>query len=188
MSDVTWGRRAKATTVDGIVAALIVLVVPCWMNIDRIALKYFDGSLSTAANTIWSDGIVNFAYSYYARPSALAIGAYAAWILFQALLYLALPGKRCKGQRTPGGQLLKYTANGPLAWGITHVVFLVAVLVGAFEASFIAEHWDGLVVAMDAYGIFVSTAALFKGHFAPSFQGDRKLSSMYAESVALTSY
>lgn len=183
MSDVTWGRRAKATAIDGIVAALIVLVVPCWMNMDRIALQYFEGSLSSAASALWSDGIVDFAYNYYARPSEAAVGGYTAWILFQAGLYAALPGKLCKGQRTPGGQLLEYTANGLSAWTVTHIVFLIAVLLGAFKASIIADNWDGLVVAMDTYGILMSAAALVKGHFAPSFDGDRKLSGKVTRSA-----
>lgn len=180
MSDVTWGRRAKATRVDGIVAALVVLVVPCWMNMDRIALRYFDGSLASAANALWERGSVDFVFNYYPRPSKIAICGYAACILFQAVLYIALPGRVCRGQRTPGGQLLEYTANGLLAWVVTHIAFLTAVLFGGINASMIADQWDGLVVAMDVYGILVSTAAVLKGYLAPSFAGDRKVSGKRA--------
>ncbi|KAK4613233.1 7-dehydrocholesterol reductase [Fulvia fulva] len=177
MSDVTWGRRARATTIDGIVAAAIVLVVPFWMNMDRIALRYFDGSLSSATSALWEEGVIDFAFNYYPRPSRTAIAGYTAWIIFQAVLYVSLPGRPCRSQRTPGGQLLEYTANGLLAWVVTHVLFLAAALMWVFKMSVVADHWDGLVVAMDAYGIFVSAASLLKGHFAPSFVGDRKLSS-----------
>jgi len=48
----------------------------------------------------------------------------AAWIIFQALLYVALPGKTGYGQPTPAGHTLPYTVNGLTTWVVTHALFL----------------------------------------------------------------
>ena len=175
-TEVTWGRRPKASRIDGIVAACIVAFVPFWMYINNYALHYHGGSLYSAIDDPRRQGILAIAHQYLQHFSVSTILAYLGWVAFQAALYATLPGRRCLGQRTPGGQLLEYTVTGLLAWTVTHGLFAMAIFTGTIKASIIADHWQSLIVAADVYGILVSVAAMLKGYFAPTHEGDRKLS------------
>ncbi|KAF7192523.1 7-dehydrocholesterol reductase [Pseudocercospora fuligena] len=179
-TEVTWGRRAKANRIDGMVAACIVAFVPFWMYMNNYALHYHGGSLYAATDDPRRQGILALVYHHLQHFSVSSLLAYLGWVAFQAALYAILPGRRCLGQRTPGGQLLEYTVNGLLAWSITHGLFAMAIFTGTIRASIIADHWQSLIVAADVYGILVSVAAMSKGYFAPTHAGDRKLSGSLA--------
>lgn len=175
---VTWGRTINARCHHSVGAAIIVALGLLWMHINWIALQYFDGSLTSTLRALASDGLIQFARQYFPTPSSAAFFGYAAWLLWQALLYGFLPGSLCFGQRTPGGHLLSYTTNGLMAWTITHVLYLTASVLGLLDPAIIARHWEGLFVAVNTYGFVLSILAQWKGYWAPSFPEDRKLSGM----------
>ena len=173
---VTWGRTSKAKWDDNL-AALLVPIGPLWMYLNWIALEHFDGSLIEAFQAFASRDGVQFAMQHFPRPSVAASLGYGAWVLGQAVLYACLPGAKCFGQRTPGGHLLSYTANGLMAWAVTHVLFFFGACVfGFWDPAIIATHWEGLWVAGNGYGLMLSIVALMKGYCSPSFSEDRKLS------------
>lgn len=174
--EVTWGRRANASALDGITALSIMLFTPIWLYTDWIVLHHFGGSLSSAFSTARDTGLLRFASTYSPRFSASVLGAYIAWVVFQALLFQIAPGQRCVGQRTPGGKLLEYHCNGTSALAITWLLFLGAVAAGILDPSLVARHWEGLIVAADLYGVSLSAAAVLKGYYAPTFLEDRKQS------------
>lgn len=95
---------------------------------------------------------------------------------FQALLYHYVPGKTCHGQQTPGGNVLSYTTNGLPAFGITLALYVVASVSGLVRPTIIADHWEGLLMAANGYGIFLAAFALCKGYWAPSYSEDVKIS------------
>ncbi|KXS93953.1 hypothetical protein AC579_5181 [Pseudocercospora musae] len=180
IAEVTWGRRTKASRIDGIGAACIVPFVPFWMYINNHALHHHGGSLSSAIDQLGRRGFLALVYQYPHRFSVSSLLAYLGWVAFQAALYATLPGRRCLGQRTPGGQLLEYTVNGLRAWAVTHGLFAMAISTGMIKASILADHWQGLIMAADVYGMLASVAAMTKGYFAPTHEGDRKLSGSLA--------
>lgn len=127
-------------------------------------------------NALRHDGISTFCSRYMPRPSVEASFGYVSWLLFQAALYHILPGPISTGQLTPAGNLLKYKTNGLLAWTLSHCIVAVAALCGYLDLAIIADHWEGLLVAMNIYGIVLPMLCLIKGYLAPSYVGDCKYS------------
>ncbi|KAL9131306.1 MAG: hypothetical protein Q9217_000741 [Psora testacea] len=125
------------------------------------------------------NGLRYFVNQYAPRPSMQASLGYAAWILFQGILYSLLPGPISTGQLTPAGNLLKYKTNGLLAWTITHVAFLGAGAAGVLDLAIIAKNWEGLLVASNVYGFLLAGFCLVKGYVAPSHPNDRKFSGSF---------
>jgi len=174
----TWGRASKAGWDKAIGALLICSAVPtlCYMN--WIALEQYEGSITTACKAALDEGVVQFAFRHFPRFSVPALVGYALWLLLQAFFYGYLPGTLCYGQRTPGGHLLEYTANGLFAWALTHALYIACSFLGVLDPALIANHWEGLLVAVNTYGFVLSILAQWKGYWAPSYPEDRKISGM----------
>lgn len=173
---VTWGRRNKPRWSNNVAAAAMVVGCPLWMVINWVALEHHGGSLTQTIQCFTSKGLYQLGLRYLPRPSCSAFFGYALWLLWQAALYGYLPGRRCFGQRTPGGHLLDYTTNGLIAWALTHLLFLAASVLGLIDPAIIAKTWQGLLVAANTYGFVLAFMAQMKGYYAPSFIEDRKLS------------
>ena len=178
VEQVSWGRLSKARWNNNVGATIIVTLGPLWMLMNCIALQYFDGSLTATIENLVSKGCVAFVLEHFPRPSISAFYAYSTWLIWQALLYVSLPGSLCFGQRTPGGYLLSYTANGLMAWTLTHITYLTASVLGLIDPAVIAKSWEGLFVAANTYGFVISIVAQWKGYWFPSFVEDRKLSGV----------
>ena len=101
---------------------------------------------------------------------------YACWLAFQATLYRLLPGPLSTGQLTPAGNLLKYKTNGLLAWAVTHLLTVLAATFGLLDLALIANHWEGLLVAVNVYGMLLAAFCQIKAHLVPSHPNDRKFS------------
>lgn len=172
----TWGRASKAGWDKSIGAVLMVAAVPTWLHMNWIALEQYDGSITAALRAALNEGPINFAFGHFPRFSLQAIVGYACWLLLQAAFYGYLPGTLCYGQRTPGGHLLTYTANGLLAWGITHALYIGGSFLGYLDPAIIAKHWEGLLVAVNTYGFVLAILAQWKGYLAPSYPEDVKFS------------
>lgn len=175
----TWGRASEATWAQSIGSVLIVAAVPTWLHMNWIALEQYEGSISAALKASFEEGPVVFAFGHFPQFSTRATVGYAFWLLLQAFFYGYLPGTLCYGQRTPGGHLLTYTANGLLAWAITHALYIGGSLLGYLDPALIAKHWEGLLVAVNIYGFVLAILAQWKGYWAPSFPEDRKISGSW---------
>lgn len=169
-----WGRRSKASWTASLGALLIVTLCPVWLITNWIALEFYGGSLRAVAQAALKQGIVEFAAQHAPQPNLRATAGYLCWVAFQAFLYSYLPGKLCFGQMTPAGNLLKYTTNGLLAWTVTHAVFAATSLAGILDPAIIAKHWEGLLVAVNVYGILLAAFCQIKAYVAPSHPLDRK--------------
>jgi 7-dehydrocholesterol reductase len=174
--DLAWGRATQATRFTTLFSLFLTLVSPLWMTANNITLEHFDGSLSATIAAFRTLGLLTFIHRYFPWPSTFGFTVYITWILFQAFLYAILLGKTCYGQLTPAGNLLQYTPNGFLAWTITHLLFLYLILSEKMSPSVLAENWEGLSVAANAYGLFLALVVYVKGRRWPSFEGDRKFS------------
>lgn len=172
----SWGRASKAGWDKTLGAVLLVAGVPTWLHMNWIALEQYDGSITAAVKAAMEENPISFAFSHFPRFSMQAILGYAAWLLLQAAFYGYLPGTLCYGQRTPGGHLLTYTANGLLAWAITHALYAGASYYGVLDPAIVAKHWEGLLVAVNTYGFVLAILAQWKGYLAPSYPEDRKIS------------
>ena len=172
----SWGRRTEATWTAAVGSLVLVLICPVWIVGNWITLEYFDGSLSDMLSAAYSDGLTSFTHQYAPRPSMESSIGYATWLAFQATLYSLLPGPISTGQLTPAGNLLKYKTNGLLAWVATHLLVLIAAISGILDLALIANHWEGLIIAVNVYGFLLAGFAQIKAHVAPTHPNDRKFS------------
>lgn len=141
-----------------------------------ITLEHFDGSLSTALLGLWAEGPASFAIRFAPRMSFKACIGYLIWLVFQANLYTFLPGRNNSGRLTPAGNLLKYTTNGLIALGVTHLLIVMAAIAGILNPAILAHQWEGLFIAANIYGSLLSILSYVKAHIAPTYPEDRKFS------------
>jgi protein-S-isoprenylcysteine O-methyltransferase Ste14 len=85
-----------------------------------------------------------------AAPTATSLSIYGAWLLLQAGLHVAAPGKRREGMPLADGSRLTYRLNGWFAFWTTWAVVLVAVRLG----------WVVPTIAYDQFGPLLTTANL----------------------------
>lgn len=171
---VKWGRTSKARWDHNIGALFLVTAPVLLVHLNWTALQYFNGSLTNALGSMTKQGFALFARQYFPQPSVSGFLGYAGWISLQALLYHYLPGELCFGQRTPGGHLLSYNTNGVMAWAVTHLLFLVASVLGIIDPAVIAKSWAGLFVAANMYGFLMGIFAQAKAYWVPTFPEDCK--------------
>lgn len=172
----SWGRKMKASWWVAIASSFLAVGCPVFLLWNWIGLEYFDGSYVAEFDTLRHDGIQRFSSKYLPRPSLKVSLGYVAWLLLQVFLYCFLPGPISTGQLTPAGNLLNYTTNGLLAWAVTHGVVIGAAVIGFLDLTFIADHWEALLVATNVYGIVLPIFLLIKGYVAPSYPNDCKYS------------
>lgn len=153
-----------------------MLLCPILVILFSVALTDFNGSITTTLLTCATINPIDFIKLYFPRPTTEAMLGYAAWVLFQAGLYVWLPGMTGYGQRTPAGHLLPYRVNGIQAWVLTHALAAAAVAFGYLDGATIAKNWDGLMIAMNVYGYFLSGISYVKAIADPTHPDDRKFS------------
>lgn len=174
IQQVKWGRANKARWDHNLGALFLVTAPVLLVHLNWTALQYFNGSLTSALRSMTRQGFILFARQYFPQASISGFVGYAGWITLQALLYRFLPGELCFGQRTPGGHLLSYNANGVMAWAVTHLLYLTASVLGIVDPAIIAKSWAGLFVAANTYGFLVGIFAQLKGYWDPTFSQDCK--------------
>ena len=174
-----WGRRTEATTISEGVCLALVVVCPIVVLVNWATLEHFDGVLSATLSALAEDGPREFLRQYGPEPSMKAAVGYAAWVVFQGLIYQFLPGPISTGQMTPAGNLLKYKTNGLRAWIMTHILFLGAGYFKLLDLAIIAKNFSGLLVAAVIYGFLLPVFAQLKAHYAPTHPSDRKFSGSW---------
>lgn len=172
----SWGRFNGDSWYSVLGCGAIMTMCPILAILFSVALANFNGSISTTLWAYATNNPLELIMLYAPRPSLQATLGYAAWLLFQAALYRWLPSKIGYGQRTPAGHLLPYQVNGMQAWVVTHVLAVVAVVLGYLDPAIIAKNWDGLMVVMNVYGFFLAGIAYVKAHVDPTHPEDRKFS------------
>lgn len=191
---VEWGRKSQADVTNKVVALTLILFCPTLLLFNSITLERYGGSLHDALASLSEDPL-RFAQAHSPCATLPEFLGYGTWILWQAALYTFLPSKQCSGQLTPGGYVLRcvpleagcadpsnalrhirYTTNGLFAWAVTHALFLTLIWASCIDSTIIVHHWEGLLVASNAYGFALALLVQVKGHIFPSFPEDRKLS------------
>lgn len=178
-SNKTWGRSSNISVWTQIGSGTMICACPVWVTLDWMALEHFNGSLSEAVRWVTESAILrngSLDLNYLPKPSWTGTSMYIGWLLFQAILFSFLPGRITYGQRTPGGNLLTYNANGLIAWLLTHLLFCIGVHQQLFSASVIARNWQGLFIAANVYGYLLAGFSFLKAHWFPSHINDRKFS------------
>lgn len=165
-----WGRNSAPSWLTILLSTLVMVCSPIFVII------------------VW-----NWCHRYGGNLLALLVGGlafpkfnleslfiYVEWVLFQAALYLYLPGKIAYGQQTPAGHILPYRINGLWAWIISNGAFLLGSIgFGLFEPSIIADNWGGLLVATNLYGLLLTGFVYLKAKLSPTHLDDCKKSGSW---------
>lgn len=178
----TWGRTSKADLWTKIGSTAMVCACPIWVTWNWMALEDFDGSLLEAVQYTldWKFSKAGkFDLDYLPKPTWTATFIYIGWLAFQAVLYSCIPGRTSYGQRTPGGNVLRYTTNGLNAWVLTHLLFLLGAHQDLYSLSVIARNFGGLFVVANVYGYVLAAFSFLKAHWFPTHANDRKFSGSW---------
>ena len=117
--------------------------------------------------------------NFIPKPTLSGFTILGFWLCLQAIFYTFLPSKIAHGQVTPAGYLLPYKVNGLNAWILTHFLFGVCCYFGVISPSIIYDNWEGLLVAANFYGYFLTLFAYLKANLFPSHPEDRKFSGSF---------
>jgi len=163
---------------SGIILFCPLLVIYFWS-----ACTYYQCSIwDPIVDATHAGNLTTWAMHHLPKPTLAAFALYIGWLLFQGILYAVVPAEIGYGQRTPAGLLLPYVVNGWRCWWITHILFFALSSpfgLGLFPASIIADHWGGLLIAVNVYGYALSIFAFIKAHRFPSHADDRKFSGSW---------
>ena len=173
---VSWGRRHRSSWLLGALSLLFMIFCPALISFIWISLEYYDASVTASLAALKSEGLLLFAAQHSPRWDGLVTVYHAAWIAFQAALYILLPGRTCKGQLTPAGNVLDYKINGLLAWMTTILAGLAATAAGYLDPAIIAKNWGQLICTLNICGFAIALIFYAKARLFPSHESDRKFS------------
>ena len=175
-----WGRSWKIGFWTEVGTWFMVVFSPSIVIYFWLACTSFSCSVVAPVEYALDKGFPSLYENHFPKATVFGFQLYFAWLAFQALLYVYLPGMIGYGQTTPAGHTLPYIVNGLLAWFVTHVLFLTGSLYFEFfSASIIADYWGPLLVAANFYGYFLTVFSYIKAYTFPSHPHDRKISSSF---------
>jgi len=177
-----WGRTgAGRSTFHSLLASSPIILAPLTSITTYIVLDTFSGSFTEFFSAVAraDRGFLRVCIDHGPRLSVKGIYAVTAWIVWQAVLFMYLPGRQVLGEVTPAGHRLKYTLNGWSAWVLTHVVYFALAWYGWIDAAFIPKNWSSLIAAMNLAGLLAPAAAYLKAYWWPTYEDDRKFSGEF---------
>jgi len=129
---------------------MTMLVLPLIAYYLYFCVAFNDGGIFPGSQADWP--------GFFAAivPTPVATAAYLAWVIFQALLFLILPGREVNGLPLADGSRLRYRLNGLAAL----IVSCAAVLAGQ------ALHLYALTWIYDNFGSLLSAITIFSFVFA----------------------
>lgn len=103
---IRWGRKSKADNTNKMVAFILILFCPALLLLNSITLESYSGNLhETLVRAVeYPSGFVRL---HTPNVTLVEVVGYGAWLCWQAILYICLPGRQCSGQLTPGGHVLR---------------------------------------------------------------------------------
>ncbi|KAF7367977.1 7-dehydrocholesterol reductase [Mycena sanguinolenta] len=174
-----WGRTSTPAVFEIALCAISLILCPASCLIPWATIELYDGSVGKFLVSLGdNDGVYTiFNWVQTSLPSVLdSMRLYGIWVIFQATLFVALPGATVYGETTPAGNRLRYKINGLLSWFLTIGVYILGGLCSWWDADIVVKQWSGLMVAANAYGIVLTILAYVKAHVSPSHSSDRKFS------------
>ncbi|OJZ85106.1 hypothetical protein ASPFODRAFT_190991 [Aspergillus luchuensis CBS 106.47] len=132
-----------------------------------IAYQDFDTALSATAKSAYSEGFLHFFLKRTPLPTFEATRGYAAWLTFQGLLYIALPGPTVFGPPTPAGRRLRYKLNGLAAWIVTVCLAVSGSFAGILSPTALAKTWRELVAVTNIFSFIILLLFQIKARVAP---------------------
>ena len=136
------------------------LVIALWGTI-----VFLDGSL---LRMLSAEGVTTIVQNLPA-PSLPALGIIFAFLAFELVLMLALPGKKFLGPITPAGNRPEYKLNGVAAYFVTHAAFIgLSAGLGWFSPAIVYDHLGAILSTLCLFALAFCLFLYFKGAYFPS--------------------
>ncbi|KXS20940.1 7-dehydrocholesterol reductase [Gonapodya prolifera JEL478] len=180
----TWGRAHKPNFMGALAVYLMIIFCPILPFYAYASCSAYECSITNLAQDIVATQSILPFWNNIPTPSVQGFQILGVWVVFQALVYVYLPGPKGYGQLTPAGKKLEYNVNGFSAYLLTHVLFvflsdMTPYSAGFFPATIIADHYSSLLWACCAAGYIVATYAYIKARVAPTHPEDRKFTGNF---------
>lgn len=150
----------------------LILACPPTVFLFWYANTALDGSLLQLWELFSQEGawrvaeLAWFPYFFGSKAAWTILGVFAAVQLF---FIKYLPGKQVEGPITPCGNVPVYTANGPLAYGLTLALFCSgAYSFQLFSPTILYDNFPYLLGALNFFSLIFCVFLLFKGYYFPS--------------------
>lgn len=101
------------------------------------------------------------------RPTVVGLVLYGAWLLFQAVLYIAGPGRDVPGLPQEGGARLRYRMNGWFAFWTTGAVLTTMAWRGWIPATIAYDEFAGLLTAANLHAFALATIVHLRARRRP---------------------
>lgn len=145
----------------------LMLTTPIAIAVFWITVTYHDGSLWSFAQAVLADPAA--VLSRWPLPTWKAAGYLVAFAALQAVLLVALPGKRFLGPVTPQGNRPTYKLNGIPAWFVTHgLIFGVLYPLGWFDPSALYREFGAMLTTLTLFALVFCLFLYVKGTFWPT--------------------
>ncbi|THU51496.1 hypothetical protein C4D60_Mb06t31650 [Musa balbisiana] len=173
------GRRVRRTTKMGesktVHSALVtytsvislLTLCPPFVILLWYTMVHADGSVLQTFEYLKQHGLQGLK-DILPAPSPIAWKLIACFGAFEAILQLALPGKRVEGPISPNGNIPVYKANGLQAYAVTLVTYLSLWWFGIFNPAIVYDHLGEIYSALVMGSLVFCLFLYLKGHVAPS--------------------
>ncbi|KAL2196336.1 7-dehydrocholesterol reductase [Corynascus similis CBS 632.67] len=138
----------------------------------------FDWSLSVASRAVLSKRL-SFFSSRLLPVTTTSVAAYLSWVIFQAILYVFVPGRLHQAPRTPGGRRLIYKLNGLNAWLLTVILAAWASYAGLVNPAVLASSWPTALATATLYSFTLIAVFFVKARVAPDDKGDTMITGHF---------
>ena len=102
--------------------------------------------------------------SFLARipaPTLEAAAIFFGWLLFQAILQIAVPGKMQEGTPLPDGTRLSYKLNGWMSFCLTLGIFFLAIRLDWLKPTIVYHHFGPLLTTVNLFAFGLSLVLYF---------------------------
>ncbi|KAB8079703.1 ergosterol biosynthesis ERG4/ERG24 [Aspergillus leporis] len=161
------GQQLKPSRLTVVISFVLCTTTPFVVIYYWIAYQYFDTSIVTAARVACSEGLFQFFITRFPHSSGNAVFGYAAWLAFQAIMYIYLPGREALGPVTPAGRRLRYKLNGLAAWVATIALWALGAISGIIDPAYIAKNWENLIWTTNVFSVVVVILFHMKARLMP---------------------
>ena len=161
----------KGSCLCTMASILVSLTAPNFVMLFAYTITDLDGSLTQLLELLLSQtpqDILQQIWWPYILGNHETWSIIAAFVIFELLLMITLPGYRYTGSITPKGNVPHYKDNGLLAFIITIAGFGMLVYCDIFKASLIYNNFMYLIGALNLLGLIMSVILFIKGKYLPS--------------------
>ncbi|XP_078443227.1 ergosterol biosynthesis ERG4/ERG24 family [Wolffia australiana] len=150
-------------------ASMISLLALCppFVILLWYTMVHADGSIALTWEHLKQNGFQGLT-DIWPSPSLIAWKIIFCYGLFEAVLQLALPGKRVEGPISPNGNIPVYKANGMQAYAVTLVAYLGLWWFRIFNPVVVYDHLGEIFSALIVGSLVFCILLHIKGHLAPS--------------------